>query len=361
MNHKKGFMVLTALLWCGMNLASMKALRVGILGAGFMGHTHGQRLVKRGGVSLAGICDVAPGAAAALKDKLGATDTTVFDSFDRMLAEAKLDALYVCLPPFAHAGQVEQAAGRGIHLFLEKPIALTVPAAEKMVAAIEKAGVVSQVGYHLRFRRCVERFRQLIATGQAGTPTLFEGRYWCRMPNQGWWPDITKSGGQLVEQVIHIYDLAMHLFGPAESVIGYAPNLAHTGAAGYSIEDTSAGLVRFKNGAVASITGSNCALPVHFLGDWRAVCDRAMLEYRTTGQFWVKPDESTVFTHDGDKVARAEFTEDADVSGAETDDFLNAIRTGGQTRSPARDGLNSLKLVAAVLESARQGGLPVKL
>lgn len=326
-----------------------------------MGLTHGQRLVKREGVTLAGICDVAPGAAKALKEKLGATDAAVFDSFDRLLAEAKLDALYVCLPPFAHAGQVEAAAARGIHLFLEKPIALTVPAAEKMVAAIEKAGVVSQVGYHFRFRRCVERLRQLIATGQAGTPTLFEGRYWCRIPGKGWWPDVTKSGGQVVEQVIHIYDLAMHLFGPVESVTGYAANLAHAGAAGYSIEDTSAGIVRFKNGAVASITGSNCAVPVHFMGDWRAVCDRAMIEYRTTGQFWVKPDESTVFTHDGKKVEREEFTEDADVSGAETDDFLNAIRRSGKTRSPARDGLNSLKLVAAVLQSARQNGAMVKL
>ncbi len=339
----------------------MTKLRVGILGAGFMGQTHGQRLVKREGVTLAGICDVAPGAAAALKEKLGATDAVVFDSFDRMLAEAKLDALYVCLPPFAHAGQVEAAAARGIHLFLEKPIALTVARAEQMVAAIEKAGVVSQVGYHYRFKRCVERFRQLMAGGQAGAPTLFEGRYWCRMPNKGWWPDVTKSGGQVIEQVIHIYDLAMHLFGPIESVTGYAANLAHKEVAGYSIEDTSASVVRFKNGAVACITGSNCALPVHFIGDWRAVCDRAVLEYRTTGQFWVKPDESTVFTHDGEQVTREEFTEDADVSGAETDDFLHAIRTGSKTRSPARDGLNSLKLVAAVLESARQNGAMVKL
>lgn len=274
-----------------------------------------------------------------------------------------MDVLYVCLPPFAHEGQVEKAAAKGIHLFLEKPIALTVSQAREMVAAIEKAGVVSQVGYHYRFHRGVERFRQLMADGKTGMPTLFEGRYWCRIGNDGgWWPDKTKSGGQIVEQLIHIYDLALHLFGPAESVTGVTENLTHQKTPGYTVEDTSVGIVRFKNGAMACITGSNCAMPVHFMGDYRIVCDRAMLEFRTTGQSWVKPDECTVFTHDGvEKVVREEFQEDRNVYGAETDEFLSAVVTGGKTRTPAREGLNSLKVVAAVTESAAHNGKMVRL
>jgi predicted dehydrogenase len=90
------------------------------------------------------------------------------------------------------------------------------------------------------------------------------------------------------------------------------------------------------------------------------VCERAALDYRTTGQAWVTPDEATLFTHDGEKVTPEHFKEDSDAYGAETDDFLQAIHGGGKTRSPARDGLNSLRVVLAVLESAQRGSTIVK-
>ena len=165
----------------------------------------------------------------------------------------------------------------------------------------------------------------------------------------------------MVEQVIHIYDLAMHLLGEPVSVTGAAENLCHRHVADYTMEDTSVGLIRFRNGALASITGSNCALPMHFVGSWRVVCERAVLDYRTTGQAWVTADEATLFTHDGQEVTPEHFKEEGDAYGAETDDFLHAIHSGGRTRSPARDGLNSLSVVLAVLESAQRGGKIVKM
>ena len=337
-------------------------LRVGVVGAGSMGQNHAKRLLQRDGVSVVAVCDQQSDAVAQWKERTGAQAAAVFSDFDRMLAECPLDALYVCLPPFAHSGQEEKAAAKGIHLFLEKPIALTVARAEAIVNAIEQSGVVSQVGYHLRFCRGVEQLRRKLGDGSAGRATLFEGRYWCNiLPPKGWWQRADKSGGQVVEQVIHIYDMAMHLLGEPASATAAAENLCHRQVAGYTIEDTSVGLIRFRNGALASITGSNCALPMHFMGSLRVVCERAVLDYRTTGQSWVTPDESTLFTHDGEKVTAETFKEDADLYGAETDDFLRAIRTGGKTRSPARDGLNSLRLTHAVLESARRGGEQVSL
>ncbi len=337
-------------------------LRVGVLGAGNMGQNHTQRLLRHDDVCVVAICDQSGEAAARWKDKTGAGEAAVFTDFDRMLAECPLDALYVCLPPFAHDGQEQKAAAKGIHLFLEKPIALTVPQAEGIVKAIEASGVVSQVGFHFRFCRGVERLRCRIEDGSAGRPTLFEGRYWCNiLPPSGWWQRADRSGGQVVEQVIHVYDMAMHLLGEPTSVRGAAENLCHTETPGYTVEDTSHGLVRFRSGALASITGSNCALPMHFMGSWRIVCERAVLDYRTTGQAWVTPDESTLAVHDGEKVTEEKFVEDVDLYGAETDDFLRAIRTGRETRSPARDGLDGLRVARAVLESAKKGGEPVDL
>jgi predicted dehydrogenase len=337
--------------------ASSKKIRVGILGAGSMGQRHAAELRMRPQTEIVAICNGPRDAAAiTLKEKTGASVARVFTDFDRMLEECPFDALYVCLPPFAHDGQVEKAVSRGIHLFLEKPIALSLERGESMVAAIEKNGVVSQMGYHLRFRQSVEAFRSKILDGSAGRPTLFSGRFWGNILGPAWWVRADQSGGQVWEQAIHIYDLAMHLFGEPLSVTGAAENLCHRNVDGYTIEDTSAGLVRFRNGALASITGSNCALPTHCFANWSAVCEHSVLDVRTTGQFWIDPDESTIFTHHGEERALESFKEDGNTYGAESDDFLNAIQTGSRTRSPARDGLNSLRLVSAVLKSASLNG-----
>jgi predicted dehydrogenase len=277
-----------------------------------------------------------------------------------MLATTPLDALYVCLPPFAHSGQTERAAERGIHLFLEKPIAADVAQAEAMVGAIERAGVISQVGYHLRFRRAIVRLKELIDGGQAGRPTLFEGRFWCNFGGPSWWADISKSGGQAFEQLIHLYDLALYLLGSPDQASGYLANLLHSADPAYTIEDTSAGLVRFRNGSLATITGSNCAVPNAFFSDFRAVFERATLDYRSTGD-WRTHDQATLYRHNGSNVEREEVTEDGDVYADETAAFLATIRGDRPPIAPAREGLNGIRLVSAVLESAQQDGLPIKL
>jgi predicted dehydrogenase len=339
----------------------VKELRVGILGAGFMGQTHGKNLVQMDGIRLAAICDNGLARAESLKTQLGASDARVFDHFKKMITVTPLDILYVCLPPFAHNGQVEQAASKGIHLFLEKPIAINLERGRSMADTIDKAGVVSQVGFHNRFRASVERFKELTGSGAAGRPTQFQGRYWCNFQGGAWWRDKKGSNGQVFEQVIHIYDMAAYLLGEPANVCAYMDNLCHQDQPDYTVEDTSAAVIRFKNGSMASIVGSNCALPGHFTGDYRAVFEKAVLDYRATGQEWVTPDAATIYQHSNGALTREEFTETRDVYRAETVDFIEAVRHGGATRAPVSAGLASLRLVSAVLQSAEQGGVPVSL
>lgn len=338
----------------------MRELRIGILGCGFMGETHARRLAQIAGVQVTALCDAESGRARALQERLGLA-AAVYDDADCLLDKERLDALYICLPPFAHNGQAERAAARGIHLFLEKPIALNTARAEAIVAAIEQHGVVSQVGYHMRFRKSVARLKTLLDEGRAGQPTLFQGRYWCNMLGAPWWRTKSSSGGQVFEQVIHIYDLALYLLGEPDTVCGFADNLCHQGMADYTIDDTSVSIIRFRNGSMATIAGSNCALPDHYIGDFRVVCEHALLDYRCTGQNWISPDEATLSLHTGDGVKTERIVEDGDVYLAESEDFIAAIRTGRPTRTPAREGLRGVRLVSAVLDSAGHGGHPVAI
>ena len=324
-----------------------RPLRIGLYGSGFIAGVHASCLKQIPGVTVAAVADAQPGAAAvfAAKQEIPAHYT----SFAAMLDAGQLDAVYLCIPPFAHAGEAELAASRGIHVFLEKPIALSSGQAADMVAAIESAGVKSQVGFHLRFRKSVRAVKALIDSGAAGRATLFTGRYWVNMDGAPWWRDRTKSGGQIFEQVIHLYDLATYFCGSVESARGLLRNLCHTGRTDYTIEDTSVGTLQFQNGALGVITGSNCAIPVHFIGDFKLVCEKLTLDYHCTGQHWVTPDSAKIY-RSADNIET--FTEDEDPYLLESQDFIAAIRENRPAATPARAGLEAIQLIESVLADA---------
>ena len=327
-----------------------RPLRIGILGSGFIAGVHARSLQKINDVTLAAVANNhSQSAAASFADKHQIP--AYYRSFAAMLNAASLDAVYLCIPPFAHSGEAELAAAKGLHVFLEKPIALDATQAESMVAAIETAGVKSQVGFHMRHLKSVQAAKALIESGEAGQPTLFTGRYWVNMDGSPWWRDVSKSGGQLFEQVTHLYDLATHLCGSVESARGILRNLCRAHSADYSIEDTSVGTLQFCNGAIGVITGSNCALPNHFLGDFRLVCQNLTLDYRCTGQNWVTPDQATLHRpeHPVETV-----TEDGDPYRRESEDFIAAIRDDRPTTAPARTGLEAIRLVESVLADAKR-------
>lgn len=328
-------------------------MNVGMLGSGGMARGHARHLLNRRDVRLVAVCARSEERGSSWRSESGASDATLYTDFDTMLDNEQLDALYVCLAPDAHTGQVERAAARGIHLFLEKPIALGVDRAQSMVDAIEAAGVVSQVGYHLRFRKTAQRLDELIGAGLAGRPTLFEGRFWCNMAGSDWWRSSLRSGGQTYEQAIHIYDLALHFMGLPERVWGQLDRLCHQ-QADYAIEDTSLGMIRFADGAMASISASNCAVPDRYIGDWRAVFERVTVEYRSTGDGSVPPEATLRFDGQTEHIV-----EDGDVFAAETAAFVAAVRAGRPSPVPARDGLRGIQLVTAVLSSANRGGSAV--
>ncbi|MBK1880450.1 Gfo/Idh/MocA family protein [Pelagicoccus mobilis] len=328
----------------------MKTVRVGIMGSGFIAKMHAARLKDIEGVQIVGIVDCNSELANAMATELE-LEASIFETVDAMLdADLSLDAVYFCVPPFVHNGEVESVAAKGIHVFLEKPIALDSEKASSMVEAIEKAGVVSQVGFMMRFRKSVQLLKKKIESGEAGPATLFSGRFWVNMDGAPWWRDIKGSGGQVFEQVIHLYDLALYLCdGDVESAMGALSNQLHQGRDDYSIEDTSAGILKFSTGAIATISGSNCAVDMRFFGDFQVACGGTSLEYQCSGQPWVEADKATLYGPDG---AAETIVEDDDSFAAESAHFIECIREGKQTLCPARDGLRAIQVVEQVLQAA---------
>ena len=325
------------------------SIRVGIVGTGFA-RVHVEALKKIPGTE---VCAITSRKKERAKEfsKANGIKAEAFDCFKEMLDSAKPDAVYVCLPPFAHEGEVEMAADRGIHLLVEKPIAINSRKARKMVDAIESNRVKSQVGFHMMFRKSVRSLKKMIDNSDAGRPTLFTGRFWANMECSEWWRDKKRSGGQVFEQVIHTYDLATYLFGKVEKADGILRNICHKGRKDYTIEDTSIGALQFTNGAVGVITGSNCAVPNHYFGDFRAVCEKVTLDYKSTGQSWIEPDKALLYL--GSK--KEEIAEDEDPYLLENKDFIDAIRKNKETVTPARAGLETILIVESVIKNIIKG------
>lgn len=327
-------------------------LRVAMLGMGNMGRTHVSELRKMPEVEIVSLCSM-PVDDADLYNRQNGTSYPVFEDFDRMLEQVTMDALYVCLPPFAHDGQIEKAAAKGIHIFAEKPLARDVERGQSIADAVKKAGVKSMTGYHMRFGGAVEKLVQLIESGEAGRPTLFAANYECNSLHTPWWIDVNKCGGQVFEQVIHLYDMAYYIMGKAESVAGYIANLCHQDTPGYTVEDTSSVAIRFQSGALGSITGSNCAVPGKWLGIFKIVFQNMMVEFSDFNHMKI--------TRTKGEVTEETLSFDTNVRFSENRRFVDVLLGKAPEFAPISEGLDGLKMVAAAVVSSGNGGAPVKL
>lgn len=323
----------------------MNPLRVGILGCGDFANKHAQIILDlKDEAQLVAFCDRNDWKAQAFEQKY-APGASVFTDHHALLEQARLDMLIVALPPYGHTDEVQRAADAGVHILIEKPIALASEQAWQMVEAVEQAGIKSQVGFMFRFGEAVERFKAMQAAGQTGAIGLMTARYFCNALHAAWWRMRDKSGGQVVEQVIHMFDLLRYLVGDPVSVYSRQENLFHRDVPDYTIEDVSATVVGFDHGGLGVIYATNNAIPGKWINDYRVVAHHLVADFQNANNATFtrtnQPD-NPVITVESAKDFRRSLTLD----------LINAIRGGGETRTPMREGAKSLDLVLAARRSA---------
>lgn len=322
------------------------SLRTAILGCGGFAHTHARNLNRlKDDFELVAFCDADEARAHLFSQQYTAEKGLTYTEYQKMFDECKLDLAVICLPPYAHANEVAAAAQHGIHLLMEKPIALTSEHAWQMVAAVEQAGIKTQVGFMYRFGEAVERLKVLLNSGAAGPAGLMSARYFCNALHAPWWRSKEKSGGQLVEQVIHMVDLMRYLMGNAVTVYSRQEDLFHRGMPDYTVEDVSATVFGFENGGLGVIYATNGAIPNRWINDYRLVAQKITAEFTDANH------ATFVFTGPAKQPAETIVSE-RDYYTQELLDLLNAIRSGGETRTPMREGAKSLDLALAAAKSA---------
>ena len=258
----------------------MTSLRTGLIGCGKFANKHLANLVSMPEkFEIASFCDIVPENAVQYAEKYSAGKAKVFSDYHQMFDQVPLDLVLICLPPFGHKDEVEAAADHGVNVLIEKPIALTSEHAWKMVKAVEKAGIKSQVGFMFRFGAAIEKLKSMIEDGSAGQVGLMSARYFCNSLHASWWRERDKSGGQITEQVIHMVDLMRYLMGDPQLVYSIQNNLFHRSVENYTIEDTSGTVMEFKDGGIGVIFASNNAIPGKWLNDYHIVTQKLTAEF----------------------------------------------------------------------------------
>ena len=323
----------------------MTRLKVGFIGCGGIARAHANRLVRFSDVELVAFSDIVVGKAEALAHKFGGR---AYSDWREMLDRENLDVVFICLPPFAHRDEVMVAAEEGVHVYIEKPIALNVKLAYEMVRAIEKSGVKSQVGYQLRFAAGVERAKKLIEDGVVGDIGLVAGRYWCGFIRRDWWLDKSRSGGQVVEQATHLYDLLRWLCGNVERVYAEMDRLLYRDVPGMTIEDVSSAVLRFKCGAVGVVTATIGAAPGVQRLEWVIVGSNATLE---------SPEPHSLKVYSLGRQPKVEEYKEAgrDPMTLAERDLIEAVINDKPTRTPIIEGAKTLELTLAVVKAAELG------
>lgn len=290
---------------------------------------------------IVGICDVDESTARSAADRF---DAPAFSDHHDLYAETDPDAVFVCLPPFAHEDQEVAAAEHGYDLFVEKPLALSVEKAREVGDAVEANDVFAQVGYDWRYSAGVERARELLDGRDVG---YVDGRWWGGVAGgeDHWWRNVDQSGGQVVEQATHVYDTIRHLAGDVEQV---------TAAGGHRLEDA----VDFPDCTSATMTHETGALS-HVSTTCAAADGDAGLEVVADGATLDVGERHVSGTVDGEEVD-AEF--DTNPYAVEAEAFVDAVATGDDSdlRSPYADAYETFALTMAVNESI-DSGEPVSL
>lgn len=227
----------------------MAPLRFGLVGAGWIARDHVAALEEIGGSELVAVCDVDAGRAEELARPTGAR---VYTDWVQLLAGEELDALWVCTPPLAHRGPAVAALERGVHVYLEKPIARTLEDAAAIVAAADESAAVCAVGYQWHAIEALGDVRAALDGQEIG---LLVGRSIGPTQGRPWFLDRAQGGGNVLERGSHHIDLMRAVGGEVVEVQAAASEVALAQGAGErgDIEDAAALVLRFAGGGIGTI------------------------------------------------------------------------------------------------------------
>jgi UDP-N-acetyl-2-amino-2-deoxyglucuronate dehydrogenase len=339
-------------------------VRVALLGCGRISQTHFDAIRDVDDLELAAVCDTIEERA---REAGSRNDVPWFTSYAKMLADVPCEAVAICTPSGLHPPHGIQAARAGKHVICEKPMAITLSAADELVHACDEQGVHLFVVKQNRLNPAVQLVKRALDRGRFGRLYLANTtvrwtrpqEYYDQAPWRGTWEF---DGGAFMNQASHYVDLIQWLAGPVESVIAKTATLARR----IETEDTGIAVLRFRSGALGVIEVTMLTYPKNLEGSLTLLGEKGTVRIGGTAvnrvEHWAFADRDD----DDDLVAQAA-TNPASVYGfGHTGYYRNVLavlRGEAMPETDGRAGRKSLELILGIYESARTGRdvpLPLK-
>jgi len=337
-------------------VSSPSEFRVALVGCGRIAGTHFEALSKISALRLTAVCDILPERAKAAGEQYGVPR---FTSYEKMLAEAQCDIVAICTPSGLHAQHGILAAKAKKHVVCEKPMAISLSAADELVQACDDAGVRLFVVKQNRLNPAIQLLKRAIDRGRFGriymaNTTVRWARpqeYYDQAPWRGTWEF---DGGAFMNQASHYVDLIQWLVGPVESVLAKTATLARK----IEAEDTGVAILKFRSGALGVIEVTMLTYPKNLEGSITILGEHGTVKIAGTAvnrvEHWQFADYD-----DDDKRIELAATSPPNVYGfgheAYYRNVLAVLRGEARPDTDGRSGRKSLEIILGIYESAKTG------
>ncbi|MEF3309660.1 Gfo/Idh/MocA family oxidoreductase [Paenibacillus sp. GYB004] len=321
-------------------------VKFAVVGCGGISFSHFIGIERAPEAELAAICDTNESRAAEYGSKYG---VKAYTDYGKLLADPDVEAVCLCTPSGMHAEQTIEAAEAGKHVVVEKPMAISLSDADRMIEACEVMGVKLATIFPRRMSPASQFVKKLLDEGKLGRLSLCSGyvkfyRDQAYYDSAGWrgtWA--MDGGGAMMNQGIHTIDLLQWLAGPVETLHGYARNVLRD----IEVEDTAVVSMQFKNGALGSIEATTTAFKQP---------DHRIVIHGDKGTIELTGDEITALDVIGETVhipAFEPFSVVPDGHAVQIRDMALAIREDRPPVVTGHDGKRSLGIILGSYESQR--------
>ncbi len=322
-------------------------MRVGLVGAGFMGVTHAAGWAETG-ADFVGIVAETTAEATALAKQY---NLKIYPDLASMLPD--VDVVDICTPTHLHHEMTLQAAAAKKDIICEKPLGRTTAQAREMIEACRKAGVKLLVAHVVRFFTEYAMARASVVRGEVGKPgviRLNRGSFRPKKPAGNWFLDETKSGGILMDLMIHDFDYARWIAGDVESVFAKKVTTTNPNAP----VDYGLTILKHRSGALTHIVGSWAYPPPTFRTRVEIAGDGGLIEFDSADtapiiNLVAKPSsDSPDVGLPSSPVAESPYT-------TQIKEFYSVLLGEKQPRIQAEDGMAAVQIAEAAIRSAATG------
>lgn len=319
-------------------------IKIGMVGAGDIARIHTENLSKISDAQVVGVFDVVQEKADSMASRIG---IVAYKDLESMLEN--VDAIYVCTQPQFHRETAIRATEAGVHVFCEKPLSANLEDAIAIENAVNSANTVFMIGFNFRFSPIFASLKNLVDSGRLGDIYSFWGIRVTWLPHlpPNWRTDPRFICGMTIESLSHDFDYMRWVVGDVASVMGKVAT-SRKDLKGY--DNIVSAIMTLKSGGMADFHSSwACHVGVSQYGVigslGSAVCEGGRIRYRIESD----PSDNIIECNKPeDKISPYQ---------RESENFIESIKTGKKPLTSVQDGVATVRISHAVLQSSQHGCL----